>query len=168
MTIKKIRKIIKETLQEAFDFDNNKTFTPPTGVKNAATQALSVVSNNNLTQKGGNEGSGYQKAKSLSSGENLNHSMMKRLKAFFDNNEQSVQQERSAGKTIQDSGIIQSWELHGGDEGKRWADQSISTTKDSNMRTKKNLQQLGGAGENKGMGVFDTGMMDATKQRIHR
>jgi predicted transcriptional regulator len=166
--INEVRKIVKDVLSEAFEFDNNKSFTPPYNVSKKASEALSIVSSNNLTQKGTNEGSGLQKAKDLSNKKVHSHEMMKRLKAFFDNNAESVSKERSAGKTIKDSGVIQSWELHGGDEAKRWVDNSIAHLKDENLRTKKNLRQAGGAGNNKGMGIFDTSMMDPTKQRTHR
>ena len=164
----KIREVVKEAMSEAFDFNNNKSFTPPSNVVAKAKEAIAAVSNNNLTQKGGNEGSGYQKAKSLSQKETQSHPMMKRLKSFFDSNEDSVRQERNSGKTINDSGIIQSWELHGGDECKNWVTNAISNLKDSNLRTKKNIRNAGGAGKNKGMGIFDTNIISTNNHRINR
>ena len=163
-----IRKTVKKVVSEIFDFNNNKSFTPPSNVVAKAKEALAAVSNNNLTQKGGNEGSGYQKAKSLAQKEAQNHSMMKRMKSFFDSNEDSVRQERNSGKTINNSGVIQSWELHGGDECKNWVANSISNLKDNNLRTKKNLRDAGGAGKNKGMGIFDTNPMSTNNHRINR
>jgi len=171
MNLTELKKIISEEVGcifEAFEFSYDKTFIPPVHVATVAKRALGTIVHNDLTSHGGNEGSGKEKAKSLSERKPYNHGMMKRLKAYFDKNLSSVQQERRNRKNISSSGIIQAWELHGGDAGMKWVNSEIAKHNDANLRTKKNIRTLGGAGKNKGMGSMDVTMMDPTKQRIHR
>jgi hypothetical protein len=166
--LEEIRKIVREVLSEAITFDNNKTFIPPPNVVQRAQEALNVTSSNNLTQSGTNVGSGLSKAKELAAKQTQSFDMMRRLKSFFDTQEDSYKAEKSAGKTINNSGIIQSWELHGGDSGHSWVNQELGSLKKDNLNTKKNLRLAGGAGTNKGMGIFDTKAMSTNNHRIHR
>jgi len=168
MAMNEVRKIVREVLSEAVTFDNNKTFTPPPNVAQRAQEALNNVSNNNLTQSGTNAGSGLSKAKELASKQTQGFDMMRRMKSYFDTNQEAYNAEKAAGKTIKDSGIIQAWELHGGDSGKDWVNQEMGSLNQSNLNTKKNLRKAGGAGINKGMGTFDTKMMSTNNHRIHR
>jgi hypothetical protein len=171
MDIIDLKKLICEELSgffEAYEFDYNKTFIPPVHVATIAKRALGVIVHNDMVSHGGNEGSGKSKARSLANKEPQNHSMMKRLKAFFDKNSEAVAQERRLGKNISSSGIIQAWELHGGDAGMKWVNHEIKKVNDSNLNTKKTLRKIGGAGINKGLGTMDVTQMDPTKQRIHR
>jgi len=168
MRMNEIRKIVREVLSEAVTFDNNKTFTPPPNVAQRAQEALNNVSSNNLTQSGTNSGSGLSKAKELASKQTQGFDMMRRMKSYFDTNQEAYNAEKAAGKTIKDSGVIQAWELHGGDSGKDWVNQQMSSLNQSNLNTKKNLRKAGGAGVNKGMGIFDTKMMSTNNHRIHR
>lgn len=168
MRMNEVRKIIREVLSEAVTFDNNKTFTPPPNVAQRAQEALNNVSNNNLTQSGTNDGSGLSKAKELASKQTQGFDQMRRIKSYFETNQESYNTEKAAGKTIKDSGIIQAWELHGGDSGKDWVNQEMGSLNQSNLNTKKNLRKAGGAGTNKGMGTFDTKMMSTNNYRIHR
>lgn len=166
-----IRQIISEEIKLVFEgvtFDNNKTFLPPPNVAQRAQEALNNVSNNNLTQSGTNDGSGLSKAKELASKQSQGFDMMKRLKSFFETNQESYNAEKAAGKTIKDSGIIQSWELHGGDSGKDWVTSNLNSLNKSNLNTKSNLRKAGGAGVNKGMGTFSTTTMSTNNHRIHR
>lgn len=167
----KIRKIINEEIKLVFEgvsFDNNKTFIPPPNVMQRAQEALNSVSNNNLTTKGTNNGSGLSKAKELASKQTQTYNMMRRMKSFFNTNEDGYKKEKSLGKNINNSGIIQSWELHGGDSGRDWVNQELDSLKKDNLNTKKNLRKAGGAGVNKGMGIFDTNIMKTNNHRIHR
>lgn len=168
MKINEIRKIVREVLSEAVTFDNNKTFIPPPNVAQRAQEALNVVSSNNLTQSGTDIGSGLSKAKELASKQTQSFDQMRKIKSFFDTQEEAYRADKSAGKTVKDSGIIQSWELRGGDSGRDWVNQQMNSLNQSNLNTKKNLRQAGGAGTNKGMGVFDTNMMSTNNHRIHR
>lgn len=163
-----VRKIIREVLFEAVTFDNNKTFIPPPNVAQRAQEALNVVSNNNLTQSGTSHGSGINKAKELASKQAQGYDMMSKLKSFFETNQEAYNADKAAGKTVNDSGVIQAWELHGGGSGKDWINQQLGFLKQSNLNTKKNMRLAGGAKEGGGMGIFDTTIMDTTKQRIHR
>jgi len=168
MRMNEIRKVIREVLSEAITFDNNKTFTPPPNVAQRAQEAINATSSNNLTQSGTGHGSGLNKAKELASKQTQGFDMMKKMKSFFETSQESYNAEKAAGKTIQNSGVIQAWELHGGDSGKEWVNQQLDSLNQSNLNTKKNLRQAGGAGTNKGMGVFDTKVMSTNNHRIHR
>lgn len=163
-----VRKIVRGVIKEAFEFNNNKTFTPPPNVAQRAQQALNAVSKNNLTQSGTDIGSGTSKAKELASKQIQNFDQMRKIKSFFDTHEESYRKEKAAGKTIDNSGIIQSWELRGGDSSREWINQELSSLKKDNLNTKKNLRSAGGAGTNKGMGIFDTKLMSTNNHRIHR
>lgn len=163
-----IRKIIRSVIKEGVEFDNNKTFIPLPNVAQRAQEALNAVSRNDLTQSGTNQGSGKSKAKELASKQTQSFDMMRRMKSFFETNQDAYNAEKAAGKTIKDSGVIQAWELHGGDSAKSWIDQELSSLNQSNLNTKKNLRKAGGAGENKGMGTFDTKIMSTNNFRIHR
>ncbi len=163
-----IRKIVREVLSEAITFDNNKTFTPPPNVAQRAQEALNKASSNNLTQSGTDLGSGLNKAKELASKQTQGFDMMRKLKSFFDTQEQAYKAEKAAGKTIDNSGLIQSWELRGGDSGREWVNHELGTLNQDNLNTKKNLRKAGGAGTNKGMGIFDTNLMSTNNNRIHR
>lgn len=168
MMMNEIRRIVREVLSEAVTFDNNKTFTPPPNVAQRAQEALNAVSNNKLTTSGTDTGSGLSKAKELAAKQTQSFDQMRRMKSFFDTQESAYRQEKSAGKDVNSSGIIQSWELHGGDSGKDWVNQEMGSLKQDNLNTKKNMRQAGGAGTNKGMGIFDTNMMSTNNHRIHR
>ncbi|MEK6830220.1 MAG: hypothetical protein AABY15_08955 [Nanoarchaeota archaeon] len=171
LTESQIRKIVSEEVRRVFEavtFDNNKTFTPPPNVAQRAQEALNVVSGNNLTQSGTDIGSGLSKAKELAAKQSQGFDMMRKIKSFFDTNESSYKSEKAAGKSIKNSGIIQSWELRGGDSGRDWVNQELGSLNQDNLNTKKNLRNAGGAGKNKGMGIFDTNMMSTNNHRIHR
>jgi len=168
MRMDEIRKVIREVLFEAITFDNNKSFIPPPNVAQRAQEAINAVSRNNLTQSGTGHGSGINKAKELASKQTQGFDMMKKMKSFFETSQESYDAEKAAGKTSQNSGVIQAWELHGGDSGKDWVNQELNNLNQSNLNTKKNLRQAGGAGTNKGMGIFDTKAMSTNNHRIHR
>jgi len=168
MRLQEVRKIVREVLSEAVTFDNNKTFIPPPNVAQRAQEALNVVSSNNLTQSGTDIGSGLSKAKELAAKQTQNFDMMRKIKSFFDNQEDAYRAEKSSGKTIKNSGLIQSWELRGGDSGRDWVNQQLASLHKDNLNTKKNLRKAGGAGINKGMGIFDTNIMKTNNHRIHR
>lgn len=168
MAMNEIRKIVREVLREGVTFDNNKTFNPPPNVAQRAQEALNNVSNNNLTQSGTNDGSGLSKAKELASKQTQGFDMMRRLKSYFETNQEAYNADKAAGKTIKNSGVIQAWELHGGDSAKSWIDQELDSLNKDNLNTKANLRKAGGAGVNKGMGIFDKNIMSTNNHRIHR
>jgi len=167
MRMKEVRKMVREVLAEAVEFDNNKTFIPLPNVAQRAQEAINAVSSNNLTQSVAH-GSGLNKARELASKQTQDFDMMKKMKSFFETTQESYNAEKAAGKTIQNSGIIQAWELHGGDSGKEWVNQQLNNLNQSNLNTKANLRIAGGAGTNKGMGVFDTKSMSTNNHRFAR
>jgi len=158
-----IKRIIQEELEIYFEdltFDYNRDYYPPQDVINVCTQALQVAKNNKLTTHGGNEGSGIDKAKSLINKEPMDHSVLKRMKAFFEKNHQEVINQRSKGATINDSGEIQSWDLWGGDAGKRWVDNEIAKLNQSNLKSKKLKRDVG---------IQKTStLMDPYNTRVHK
>lgn len=166
--IQEIRSIVRAVLSEAFEFDNNKTFIPPPNVAKRAQDAINVTSSNNLTKSNTSFGSGINKAKELASKQPQSFEMLKKIKSFFNSNQDEYNSDKSAGKNINNSGIIQAWELHGGDSGKDWVNQELDSLKKDNLNTKKNLRKAGGAGTNKGMGIFNTKLMSTNNHRIHR
>jgi hypothetical protein len=158
----KIREMVRKVLEEDFRYlyDTN-TFTPTREVIQTAQNAIQVVQKNKLVQSdASNEGSGLKKAQSLVSTEPMTHAQLKRMKAFFDNNAQAVQAEKNAGKNINNSPLIQKWELWGGDAGKNWAEKEIGSTQSSNKTSKKV--------RNSDMIARDNRIMDPHNTRIHR
>lgn len=131
-----IRKALLEDYRYQYDQETG-GFKPPTDVIGTAKRALEVVNKNPLTSNGGNEGSGTQKAKTLAAGEPLNHSQLKRMKAFFDKNLDKVKQERQAGRDLYSSDLLQKWDLWGGDAGMMWVNREIHHTQKTNITSKK-------------------------------
>jgi hypothetical protein len=157
-----IRKFIREIIGEDFSYlYDKKTFVPPANVVQNVRATIGVVERNKLTDNSGsNEGSGIQKAKSLAAGEPVTHDQLKRMKAFFDNNLEAVRSEITKGKTMYNSGLIQSWNLWGGDVAKRWVEQNISSVQSSNKTSKKI--------RNPEDGVRTKTLMDPHNTRIHK
>jgi len=172
LTESQIRNIIAEEIKFVFEdvtFDNNKTFIPPPNVAQRAQEALNTTSSNNLTNSGTNDGSGLSKAKELASKQTQTFDQMRRLKSYFNTNQEDYNAEKANGKTVKNSGIIQSWELRGGDSGRDWVNQEMDRTHQSNMQTKDTLRKAGGAATNKGMGTFaGTSMMSTNNHRFSR
>lgn len=145
MIRKLIRTIIEESYQDLFnenvgDFNYNKTFSVPTEVTIVVKNAISST------------GSKLEKAMELADGKAQTFNQMRKLRDFFVANKENKS----------DS----SWNLHGGDACYKWVERELSKFHDENLRTRQNLQKAGGAGDKKGMGVFDTTIMDPTKARF--
>lgn len=156
-----LRKAIQSILKEDYRYQYNKTVVPSNEVSNAAKNALNVVNSNKLIQStGSNEGSGLEKAKSLINKEPVTHAQLKRMKAFFDNNASVVARERTSNKNINNSAIIQSWELWGGDIGRSWTERELRKIQSSNQ-TSKEIR-------NSDMIARDNRIMSTTNTRTHR
>lgn len=136
----KIGNIIREEIQkflEDYKFDNSqKTFMPTDLMAKNCQDALNAIQSNDLTTSGSNEGSGKSKAKSIINKEPINHSSLKRMKAFFDNNQKEYQSEKSKGLGLNNSGIIQSWNLWGGDAARDFSNSKIGYTQRDNQSRK--------------------------------
>ena len=166
--LNEVRKMVRRVLREDVTFDNNKTFTPPPNVAQRAQEALNSVSNGKLTSSGTNAGSGTSKAKELATKQTQGFDMMRRMKSYFETNQESYNAEKAAGKTIKDSGVIQAWELHGGDSGKDWVNQEMGNLNKSNLNTKKNLRKAGGDENNMSNTAFSgTKGVSTNNHRIH-
>jgi hypothetical protein len=155
MTSNKVRKLIREIveefcLNEIGEFNYNKTFNPPLDVQNTAKNALQKF------ESGDKKGLRADKAYELAKGQTQDFHAVRRLRDFFSSKENSLTDENKL-----------EWDLHGGDAGYKWVKSVLDGFHDENLSTKKNLRKAGGAGQNKGMGVFDTSIMDTTKQRKH-
>jgi hypothetical protein len=132
-----IRKIVQEVfLKEDFRYRYDGEFEPTNEMVSNCQKALDYVSKNDLTTSNSNEGSGKSKAKSIVEKKPITHSQLKRMKAFFDKNQEEVKREVSRGKTLENSGLIQTWNLWGGDEGMEWCNKMISQRKSSNNTSK--------------------------------
>ena len=168
--LKEVVQKLEGLINEVGEFNYNKNFTPTDAVAQKAKQAISQTGANDLTANGTNEGSGKQKALELAEKKSQSVEQMKKMANFFSQNSAHIVRIKQQGgpKTDQEKGIMQSWDLHGGEAGNQWVKTELKKFHDENLRTKGNLRKAGGAGTNKGMGVFDTSIMDTTKQRIHR
>lgn len=159
-----IRQIIREELQkllkEDFRYRYDGNFIPTDEMVSTAKKALETISNNNLiNNKGSNEGSGLEKAKSICDKEHMTHSQVKRMKAYFDNHCDEVNSEKVNRKNIENSGILQSWDLWGGDAGKNWAEKIISQ-KHSKNNTSKTVRGASG--------IRTKNLMNPLNTRIHK
>jgi hypothetical protein len=164
-----VLKKLEGLINEVGEFNYNKNFTPSDAVAQKAKQALSQINTADLTSSGTNEGSGKQKAQELAEKKSQSVDQMKKMANFFSKNAAAIVRIKQSGvQTDEDKGIMQSWDLHGGEAGNQWVKNELKRFHDENLRTKGNLRKAGGAGTNKGMGIFDTSIMDTTKQRIHR
>lgn len=132
---KKIRQIISEDYRFQYD---NKTFFPNEKMKETCQKAIDIVSKIKLVGKGEAEGSGLKKAYSIKAGKPMTHGQLKRMKAFFDNNLNLYKNELSKGKNISNSGLIQKWNLWGGDAGYSWAKYNLDSHKSKNQNSKDN------------------------------
>lgn len=159
-----IRRIVREELEillnEDFRYRYDGEFMPSDEVVSVVSKALNIVSKNNLVNSNSsNEGSGLNKAKSISNKEPMTHAQLKRMKAFFDNNEEEVNNEKSKGNTVENSGALQSWNLWGGDSGKKWCEKMLNQRHSSNDTSK----TVRGAS-----GIRTKTLMDPHNTRIHK
>lgn len=160
---------LKDLINEVGEFNYNKNFTPTDSVAKNAREALAGINSIDNTISNTHEGSGKQKAKELAEKKTQNLSQMKKMAAFFSANAAAVIRIKQGGpQNDEDKGIMQAWNLHGGEAGNQWVKNELARFHDENLRTKSNMRKAGGAGINKGMGIFDKGIMDTTKKRIHR
>lgn len=136
-----IRKLIREQIESLFEdfrYGYNGDFIPSSELSSNVSKNFQIINDNNLKKNdsNSNEGSGKSKAKSLINKEPMTHSQLKRMKAFFDNNEKEYKSELAKGLNVTNSPIIQSWELWGGNVGKNWCEKMLSQRKSSNNTSK--------------------------------
>jgi len=162
--MKLIRQIIQEEIAKIFSEDfryrYDGYFVAPENVIVTCKKALEAVNNNDLIETtSSNEGSGKSKAKKIIEKEPMSHSQLKRMKAYFDNHFEEVKKERLKTTNIKESGILQSWDLWGGDAGKSWVEKTLKQRHSSNDTSKK----VRGAS-----GIRTKTLMDPNNTRIHK
>jgi len=169
--VESIRKIIREVfeeivihnsnLSEDFRYRYDGSFYPNELMISNCKKALDAVTKMDLTKSvsNKNEGSGKSKAKMIVNKEPLNHSQLKRMKAFFDNNESEVSAEKLKGEDVYTSGLLQIWNLWGGDDGKSWCNTHINNRSSSNDTSK----TVRGAS-----GIRTKNLMNPLNTRIHK
>jgi hypothetical protein len=163
--IKLSKRLFLKQLSEDFRYIYNRNSdgdVPTPSVVDTAKKALQVLKYYKIKlPHGGNQGSGIQVANKIINREPYTHSQLKRLKSFFDSNYDQYTKEKNSGIDPIKSTIIISWDLHGGDAGKRWVEQSINSTKNRNKTSKKIRRGFDGEGNTKRL-------MDPTNTRIMR
>jgi hypothetical protein len=159
--VKKDMLEIYNEINEDFRYRYDGKFEPNEQMIKNAKDALVAINKNDLTKEDydENEGSGKSKAESIKNKESFNHSQLKRMKAFFDKNESAYKSAKNQGKSLNDSGIIQRWNLWGGDAGKSWCEEKIKQRNSSNDTSK----TVRGAS-----GIRTKRMMDPNNTRIHK
>ena len=131
--------MVREVLSEDFRFQyDNKLFYPNPEMKSVCQSAIDAVTKNKLTGKGEAEGTGLRKAYDIVAGNGMTHGQVKRMKAFFDNNNLKYKQEKIKGLNTSNSGLIQKWNLWGGDAGYKWVTKTLASHKSKNQKSKDN------------------------------
>jgi hypothetical protein len=165
-----IFKKLKDIVCEIGEYNYNKTFSPPDNVAKKAKEALAQIEIADYTIKNTNQGSGKEKAVELSKKTTQNVEQMKKMASFFSVNSATVSRIKQQGgpKTDEERHVMQAWDLHGGEYGNQWVKKELENFHKENQKTKDNLRKAGGAGKNKGMGIFTKNTLDTNKHRIHR
>lgn len=136
-SIELLRKKIREIINEDYRFQyDKKSFFPNDQMKKNCKNAIDAITKNKLTGKGESEGSGIRKAYSIMKGDAMTHGQLKRMKAFFDNNHNDYKQEKISGKNLYNSGLIQKWNLWGGDAAYSWAKNNLESHQNKNQKSK--------------------------------
>lgn len=161
---------LKTIISEVGEFNYNKRAKPTDIVAKKAKDALIQVNSADFTHSNTNEGSGKEKALELAEKKPQTIEQLKKMGTFFSNNAIDINRIKQQGgpKNEHEKGVMQAWNLHGGEEGNRWVKSELKKFHDENLSTKSNLRKAGGAATNKGMGVFNTSIMDTTNTRTHR
>jgi hypothetical protein len=139
--INNIRKIINTILKEDYRFEYKQTYKTPPHVSNISKKAQEAISKNDLIKKhkediGKKIVTGERRAAKLINGEALNYNEVRALRDLFTNLEKEYKNEKTKGKTIDNSAIIQIWELNGGNAAKEWSEGILSRHHGKSMKHK--------------------------------
>jgi hypothetical protein len=149
-----VRKIIYQ-LDEDYRFEYKQEHTPTDIMSQTVTKAKEAMSKNNLISKhkesSGKIVTGERRSQKIINKEPLNHNEVRALRDLFVSLEQKYKGEKSAGKTIQNSAIIQMWELNGGDAAKNWVNNILGTHHTKSLNHKDNRRGHGDVGIVKNM-----------------
>ena len=153
-TVSEIRKIIRKMLEEDYRFEYKKTHIPTDSMSLAAKKAQQSVSKNNLIaqyKSGGGVVTGEKRAAKIISKTPLNHNEVRALRDLFASLGTEVSNAKSQGKTIDNSAVIQIWELNGGNAGKDWANGILGSEHKSGLKHKNLRRGYGDVGIVKNM-----------------
>lgn len=161
---------LKAIISEVGEYNYNKSFSPPDNVAKKAREALTQLNTADYSIENTNQGSGKEKAVELADKKSQNVEQMKKLATFFSTNAAAVTRIKQQGgpKTDEEKHIMQGWNLRGAEAGNQWVKNELERFHRENQSTKDNLRKAGGAGKNKGMGIFAKNVLDTNNQRIHR
>ena len=141
-------------LEEDYRFEYKKTHIPTDSMSLAAKKAQQSVSKNNLIaqyKSGGGVVTGEKRAAKIISKTPLNHNEVRALRDLFASLGTEVSNAKSQGKTIDNSAVIQIWELNGGNAGKDWANGILGSEHKSGLKHKNLRRGYGDVGIVKNM-----------------
>lgn len=97
---------------------------PPKTVRNAAARGLKNRQERaKSTKRPGGTAVGVSRARDLKNGRNVSAKTLKRMKAFFDRHDTAA--EKKARKSSMKTPAGVSWDLWGGNAGRRWANAEL-------------------------------------------
>jgi hypothetical protein len=139
--IKNIRNLINKILKEDYRFEYKQTYKIPSNISDVSKKAKEVISKNNLIKNhkediGKKVVTGERRATKLINGDELNYNEVRALRDLFTNLEKEYKNEKTKGKTVDNSAIIQIWELNGGDAAKNWSEGILSRHHGKGMKHK--------------------------------
>lgn len=141
MNINIVRSVINKLIKEDYRFEYKQNYKTPPHVSDASKKAKEEIDKNNLIKKHKEQSekkivTGERRALKLIEGEHLNYNEIRALRDLFVNLEQEYKNEKSKGKTIKNSPLIQIWELNGGIAAKNWAEGILSRHHGKSMKHK--------------------------------
>jgi hypothetical protein len=141
MNINTVRSVINKLIKEDYRFEYKQNYKTPPHVSDTSKKAKEEINKNNLIKKYKEQSdkkivTGERRALKLIEGEHLNYNEIRALRDLFVNLEQEYKNEKSKGKTIKNSAVIQIWELNGGVAAKNWAEGILSRHHGKSMKHK--------------------------------
>ena len=161
MEINELRSLIRNiiiseshVLSEDYRFEYDQQHTPTDAMSIAAKKAKQISDKTNLIAAYKAQGgvvTGEKKSQKIISKTPMNHNEVRALRDLFTSLTAEVAKEKGQGKTINNSAIIQIWDLNGGDAGKGWANNILGGKHDSSMKHKELRRGYGDVGIVKNM-----------------
>lgn len=126
-----IRNLIYQSLDEDYRFEYKQSHVPTDIMSQTAKKAQEAVSKNNLIAKhkeiSGKIVTGEKRSQKIINKEPLNHNEVRALRDLFTSLQNDLNQAKNKGQNINNSPIIQIWELNGGNAAKTWAENILGT-----------------------------------------
>lgn len=149
-----IRLLIRNILAEDYRFEYKNKHTPSDGMVAAAKRAEQSVAKNNLVAQYKSQGgvvTGEKRSKKIIAKQPLTHDEVRAIRDLFVSLQTEYNQEKSKGNTVDNSAVIQIWDLNGGEAGKAWATGILGNHHDSSIKRKELRRGYGDVGINKNM-----------------